>query len=104
MKRRHMAVRFVTSARGILATGIVISLMLTSAPLSSADNESVPAALPSLSVRVIGPASGADTYLPNGVNNSGVVAGTEVSPVIDRGFYFAKGSAHAIPPPKGKST
>jgi hypothetical protein len=76
--------------------------MLTSAALSSADNQSAPAALPSFSVRVIGPASGADTYLPNGVNDSGVVAGTEVSPVIDRGFYFAKGSAHALPPPKGK--
>jgi hypothetical protein len=102
MQRRDIAVRFVPTARAITAIGMVIGLMWTNATLSSAHNQFVPAALPSFSVRVIGPATGLDAYFPNALNNSAVVAGTEVTPALDRGFYFAKGIIHGIAPPKGR--
>jgi hypothetical protein len=86
-----------------LAQLAILTLSVTAlacAPtLVRAEKRAIPAAVPAFTVRGIGPPFFSDAYLPNGVNDSGTVAGTNVSATPDTGFFFSKGNVHAVAPP-----
>ena len=56
-------------------------------------------AVPSFTIRGIGPPFFSTAYLPYGINDKGTVAGTNISAAPDRGFFFAKNTLHALAPP-----
>jgi hypothetical protein len=56
---------------------------------------------PAFTVRGIGPPFFSDAYLPNSINNAGVVVGANISGPVSQSFFFAKGKVHAVLPPSG---
>ena len=83
-----------------LAILILSMCALAWAPtLVRAEKRVTPSAVPSFTVRGIGPPFFSDAYLPNGINDAGMVAGSNVSTTPDTGFFFSKGSVHAAQSP-----
>jgi hypothetical protein len=86
-----------------LAELAILTLSVTAlacAPtLVRAEKRVTPAAVPAFTVRAIGPPFFSDAYLPIGVNDAGMVAGTNVSATPDTGFFFSRGNVHAMAPP-----
>jgi hypothetical protein len=80
----------------------ILAVMFATTAISTSAQGSQPPKLPSFSMHAVGSASATARYLPYGVNDSGMVAGTDVSGSIAQGFWFIKGKVHAANPPSGE--
>ncbi len=80
-----------------LTLGVVVPLRA----VSPAGAQTAASPAPAFTVRGIGPPFFSDAYLPNGINNQGVVVGANISGPVSQSFYFAKGKVHAVLPPSG---
>ena len=84
----------------ILATGLVT---LASAPSTAGAASHATPTAPTFSIRGLGPPFFGDSYTPNGLNDTGTVAGTDPSGSVPQGFFFAKGTVHSVTPPTAMS-
>jgi hypothetical protein len=83
-----------------LALSVAGMIAVTCTPAWASSGRGVaPDAVPSFTIRGIGPASASAVYIPAGINGSSVVAGTRTAPTVES-FLFSKGKIFGVHPPK----